>query len=66
MFIGIYEVGQLGLGNNDGSLVLDDCDHIIPEPNLVKSLLNITVGDINAGWGHSLVVSLIGNVYMWS
>ena len=61
---GHNRVGQLGLGHNNGSIVLDDSDHILPSPHLVESLNGIIITDINAGWGHSSVVSLTGNVYM--
>lgn len=61
---GHNRVGQLGLGNNSGSVIIDDGDHILPSPHLVESLNGIIITDINAGWGHSAVVSLTGNIYM--
>jgi len=64
---GHNRVGQLGLGNNTGSIISQedpDGDHINPIPELVTTLKNISIVDISSGWGHSAVLDANNNVYM--
>lgn len=52
---GHNRVGQLGLGHNK---------LIVSKPQLVKSLLNIPIKYISAGWGHSAVIDINRNLYI--
>lgn len=64
---GHNRVGQLGLGNNTGSIISQedpDGDHINPIPELVSSLKGKVIVDISSGWGHSAVLDTNNNVYM--
>ena len=64
---GHNRVGQLGLGNNTGSIISQedpDGDHINPIPAFVDSLKNISIVDISSGWGHSAVLDINNKVYI--
>ena len=64
---GHNRVGQLGLGNNTGSIISQedpDGDHINPIPEIVTTLKDKVIVDISAGWGHSAVLDNNNNVYM--
>jgi len=61
---GHNRVGQLGLGNTSGSIIIDAGDHINPIPSLIKLFNNKIIIDISCGWGHSAVITNNHDVYM--
>ncbi|VVU94293.1 Regulator of chromosome condensation (RCC1) repeat [seawater metagenome] len=68
---GHNRVGQLGLeflGNTcDNGAESDDensDDNVIRKPTLVKSVGNLLIKDISAGWGHSMLLTFDNQVYV--
>ena len=61
---GHNRVGQLGLGNTSGSIIIDAGDHINPIPTLIDSFNHKIIIDISSGWGHSAIITNNYDVYM--
>ena len=68
---GHNRVGQLGLGflgnPSDNGADSDDessDDNVIRKPTLVKSVENLLIKDIIAGWGHSMLLTFNNQVYV--
>ena len=70
---GHNRVGQLGFKSekeyhseslNDFEDDSDDNMYYQKEPKIVNDLSNILVKSVSAGWGHSAILSIDGNIYM--
>lgn len=61
---GHNQVGQLGFKNDERSINNADNEPICHKPKLVEDVKHILIKCISSGWGHSVILSHSGKVYI--